>query len=193
MAPPSPTRLHLHLLQLRIELGKTGSVGEIGISRCVGSLRRMVALVIVVFACKDRIEQVSLDIVIRPFILVDHPPQFLTPVLLLIDAGLMCREKQDGIAIERRYGEGKTTAVGGLHIDSCHLITQHQLTIQHHLVAQSAVVISKEWIKGTLRVVGLLYCAHFFHLNGAFCTCHLSFHLLLYQTPQSHRVGSLLI
>ena len=84
---------HLHFLQLGIELGKTGGIGQqLGIvPREINSLIREMTLVVVVLTGKDGIEQISLDIVIGPFILVDHSLKLPFTVFLLVDANLMGR------------------------------------------------------------------------------------------------------
>ena len=104
-------------------------------------------LVEVVFLGEDRKEKVALDVVLGDGLFVEDTLGLIAVQFLIADVGAVCLQEQDGLTVVRWYEELEVPAVFGLHLHGGHIVLEHQLALDGHLVLQSAagliIILSK--------------------------------------------------
>ena len=93
-----------------------------------------------VFLGEDGIEEVALHVILRPSLLIEHSFPLDSVQGFLAEAALVGAHKENSVAEIRWDVEAEPATVEGERVERVDLLVQHQLAVEHHLMAQTATV-----------------------------------------------------
>ena len=87
---------------------------------------------------EDRIEDVTLHVILWDGRLIENPLMFHAATLPVADIRIVSLDKKDGLTIIGRHIKREASTVVGLHLNRSHILTIYQLSLKRYLLFQSA-------------------------------------------------------
>lgn len=136
----SPARPDLHVSERLAHLGQAVVGGLQLLFPSVPFYGGAVGLVPRVFLGEDGIEEVALHVILRPSLLIEHSFPLDSVQGFLAEVALVGAHEEDPVAEIRWDVEAEPATVEGERVERVDLLVQHQLAVEHHLMAQTATV-----------------------------------------------------